>query len=221
MGVAPGDVLPSDFKLCLATMIYSPSKIDRAARGQACATIAAKVFINELAANERSYVLDLGCLCDTNIEFFLGRGCRVFVDDILRLNVRISKGPEANIDIWADNLLDSLDYPPNFFDGILCWNLFDYLDAEGSKRISHKLWTLLKISGCALALFRPEGAGTMDDVLRYRILSPAELFYEVLPFPPLKGKPHQNRDIGGLVAPLSLGNSYRLKNGWREVVLRK
>lgn len=183
--------------------------------------MATKVLIDEVSSNGRSRVLDLGCICDTNIRFFTGLGCSVFVDDILQLNTQIPHRSRITDADGLNRLLDALNYPANFFDGILCWNIFDHLDPSLAQRLSHTLWTLLKISGCAVALFRPDGAGSANGVLRYRILKQDELLYESLPLPPLEGKPYQNRDIATLLAPLSLANSYRLKNGWREVVLRK
>ncbi|MBI1747175.1 MAG: hypothetical protein HYR55_11375 [Acidobacteria bacterium] len=189
-------------------------------RGQSYTTMATQVFVEELRADGRPRVLDLGCLCDTNIHFLTELGCHVFVDDVLQLNTQIPKGSHATAAKDVSQFISEHDYSPNFFDGILCWNLYDHLEVEAAQRLSHIIWSLLRITGCALALLRPEGS-TASNVLRYRILNRGELLYETLPLPPLQGKAYQSRDIAGLVAPLALSNSYRLKNGWREVILRK
>src|SRR4030067_816298 len=61
--------------------------------GQIHSTAILKTFIKEMTLLPKSIILDLGCICDSNIELFTHLGCKVFVKDLLNANART----------WADS----------------------------------------------------------------------------------------------------------------------
>lgn len=183
-------------------------------------TIATKMFVEEISSSRKPTVLDLGCLCDSNIEFLVNMGCKVFVDDFLNLNVRIIKtAQESNL----EKCVADLKYPENFFNGILCWDIFHLLEADTAKRLSGKLRQFIKKDGIVLTLFRPEASlpQSPNTVIRYRIVNLDKLRYEPLPALAINQKVYQNRDILAVFDRFSFSNSYILTNGWREVIVRK
>src|SRR3990172_609151 len=64
--------------------------------GQIHSTAVLKTFIREMTLLPKSLILDLGCICDTNIELFTHLGCKVFVKDLL-----ISPKPPEFVHVWA------------------------------------------------------------------------------------------------------------------------
>src|SRR3990172_609150 len=56
--------------------------------GQIHSTAVLKTFIREMTLLPKSLILDLGCICDTNIELFTHLGCKVFVKDLLNANAQ-------------------------------------------------------------------------------------------------------------------------------------
>ncbi len=188
--------------------------------GQTHNTIATKIFIEEISSCVKPSILDIGCICDTNIEFLASIGCKVFVDDILDLNVRISKKTQQ---LTIDQTLGEIDYPETSFDGILCWDVFDQLEIENANALASKLRQLVKKGGIIYTLFRPENSpvSASSNIIRYSILSPTELRYEPISLQTPKQKMYHNRDILALFERFSFSNSYILTNGWREVIVRK
>src|SRR5215813_10772213 len=91
------------------------------------ATKALKKFLITLTSRPSPVLLDLGPVVGSNVSFFGEQlGCKIFVEDIF-----------ADVDRHVrDGKLEAL--PPFFqkrfqqsagaVDGILCWDLFDYLD---------------------------------------------------------------------------------------------
>jgi SAM-dependent methyltransferase len=188
---------------------------------QTYSTSAIKSFLDELQSSDRPVILDIGCLCASNIELFTKVGCKVFVDDLLKLNIQAARRSQQTQELHIDTWLATFDYPDQFFDAILCWDTFDYLDAEQANVLCGKLWRALKGTGRLLVFFRPENSTQRETAMRYRIANLKEIVYEPLPVKVPRNRGYQNRDILALLGRFSFSNSFILTNGWREIVLSK
>lgn len=194
--------------------------VGRPAAYQAHTTVALKTFIQEITAVQKAVILDIGCICDHNIDFFIRRRCRIFVDDLLRFNARIGKQGLDISTALVDELPEDFVYPEDYFDGILCWDVFDYLGANATRALVEKIQRMLKPGSCALALFASENAPS-NAAIRYRIASQEELRYELLDLPLRLRNRYRNRDIIKLFRNFTSCNWYLLRNGWREAIVRK
>jgi len=184
-------------------------------------TAVLKIFIDEMTQLPEPLILDLGCICDSNIEFFIHLGCKVFVKDFLNANARAFT-TQGNIkEISVDELQIDFEYPEKFFDGILLWDLFDNFGFEEAHLILNKARGILKDKGWAIALFRPAIQTPFNTITRFRIVSSGEVRYEALPLITQRQKIYYNRDIAELFSNFSPYSSYMLKNRWREVIVRK
>ena len=68
----------------------------------------------------------------------------------------------------AGKFLDTaLQYPDENFNGVLIWDLFDYLDAELVPRVMEKVYAMVKPSGAVLASFHSRAP---ERFHRYKIL---------------------------------------------------
>ncbi len=184
-------------------------------------TAALKTFIKEITLFPKSLILDLGCICDSNIELFTRLGCKIFVKDLLNANARAWINPGGMGEISADEIQTDFEYPENFFHGILLWDVFDHLDLQEARLLVNNAWRILKEKGWTLALFRPVNPALFNIITRYRIISPGEIRYETLPLITPKHRIYYNRDIADLFSDFSSYSSYILKNRWREVIARK
>jgi len=85
------------------------------------------LFLEGLEQVRESQILDVGSICGDNIRFFARRVKRLYICDMFFHLSRDPRGILPQNQIWKH-----LDYPPHSFDGILLWNLVDYLnDSEG------------------------------------------------------------------------------------------
>lgn len=184
-------------------------------------TAVLNIFIDEMTLLPEPLILDLGCICDSNIEFFIHLGCKVVVKDILNANARAFTDKGNVIEISVDELKMDFEYPDKSFDGILLWDLFDNFHFEEARLILNNVRAILKDKGWAIALFRPAYQTPFNSITRFRIVSSGEVRYEALPLITQRQKIYYNRDIAELFSNFSPYSSYMLKNRWREVIVRR
>src|SRR3990172_3159228 len=168
--------------------------------GQIHSTAILKTFIKEMTLLPKSIILDLGCICDSNIELFTHLGCKVFVKDLLNANARTWADSGGMGEISVDEV---------------------QIDFEDARLLINNACRILKEKGWALALFRPANPTPFNTITRYRIVSLGEIRYETLPLIIQRNKIYYNRDVADLFSDFSSYTSYILKNRWREVIARK
>lgn len=196
-------------------------KVDMEGEWQIHSTAVLKTFIKEITNIPSSLILDLGCICDSNIELFTHFGSKVFVNDLLSANARAWTSPNSMRKVGIDEVRIDFEYPENFFDGILLWDILDYFDIEEVRLLVNNASNILKKNGWALALFRPTNPIHFNTITRYRIVSLAEIRYETLPLITPRHRIFSNRDIDDLFINFSSHRSSILKNRWREIILKK
>jgi hypothetical protein len=105
-------------------------------------------------------------------------------------------------------------------DGILCWDMIDYLDRRAAQTVAGQLTRVLRPDGALLGFFGTapprENRYTkyiiVDDVnLKHRTYTAARGRQAIL----------LNRDIIRLFSGLRVSDSFLLKNNLREILFRK
>jgi hypothetical protein len=166
-----------------------------------------KEFLWLLSDKKNGRLLDLGPAFQTTIMFFIEKGYKLSTEDMLRSwkefiteeeegfrkasvgsdTVRVSKASLAE-----KFLTTSLQYPEGGFDGIMAWDLFDYLDAELLPRVMDRLYNLLAPGGSVLSIFHSK---TPDKYTRYKIVDGQNI--EMIPAPTVASHARifQNREI--------------------------
>jgi hypothetical protein len=179
-------------------------------------------FLTSLNAREQPLLLDLGPVVGTNVTFFGEElGCKILVEDVF-------KDIDRHV---TDGTLDTL---PAFFakrfaqaegsvDGILCWDVFDYIDRSAAQALAKHLTRILRPDGALLAQFstvEPQ-PGAAPTYTKYIVVDRQNLQYR--PYAAARGKqrPLQNRDIQRMFEPLRISEQFLLKNNLREVLFRK
>jgi hypothetical protein len=183
------------------------------------ATKALQKFLQTLTARELPVLLDLGPVVGSNVSFFGEQlGCKIFVEDIfadLDRHVR-----EGKLDQLPEFLKKRFPQAEGEVDGILCWDLIDYLDRPAAQELATQLTRVLRPDGALLGFFgnapSQESRYTKfiiaDDVnLRYRSYAAARGRQATL----------LNRDIIRLFSGLRVSDSFLLKNNLREILFRK
>jgi cyclopropane fatty-acyl-phospholipid synthase-like methyltransferase len=183
------------------------------------ATKALKKFLATLTARESPVLLDLGPVVGSNVSFFGEQlGCKIFVEDIF-----------ADVDRHVRaNTLENL---PAFFkkrfpqaegtvDGILCWDMFDYLDRPSAQELASQLTRVLRPDGALLGFF-----GTAPPresrYTKFIIMDDVNLKHRAYPAQRGRQAILLNRDIIRLFAGLRVSDSFLLQNNLREILFRK
>ena len=185
----------------------------------AYSTKALHKFLASLQSSDGPLLLDLGPVVGSNVTFFGEQlGCRIRVEDIA-----------ADIDRHVKN--DRVDQLPEFFakrfmqapgtvDGILCWDVLDFLERPAAQALATALSTLLKPEGCLLGFFST--AGTQDSLYtKYVVVDESNLKYRTYPSSRPRQRNLLNGDIIKLFKDLRVTDSFLMKSKVREMLFRK
>src|SRR5882672_6158345 len=110
------------------------------------ATKALRKFLQTLTSRELPVLLDLGSLVGSNVTYFGEQlGCKIFVEDIfadLDRHVR-----EDKLEALPEFLKKRFPQENGTVDGILCWDVIDYMDKVSAQELAKELTRLLRPDG--------------------------------------------------------------------------
>jgi len=167
-------------------------------------------------------LIDLGPVVGPNVNFFGEQlGCKIFVEDVSKdIDRHVREGHVADLTAFFKQRFPQADAS---VDGILCWDVFDYLDKNSARRLAEQLTRVLKPEGVLLAFFstaQPQ-PGTRPEYTRHVVVSPTSLQHRVYPASRGRQRPLPNRDIQLMFEPLRIAEQFLLKTNLREVLFRK
>jgi SAM-dependent methyltransferase len=179
-------------------------------------------FLAALASRPQPVLLDLGPVVGSNVTFFGEEvGCKILVEDLSK-----------DIDRFVNQT--KVEELPAFFetrfpqesetiDGILCWDLFDYLERAAAERLARQLTRVLRPEGVLLAFFSTADPRSVirPAYTRHVVIDRAHLQYRLYKAARGKQRPLLNRDIQRLFEPLRIVENFLLKTNMREVLFRK
>ncbi|HXI29069.1 MAG TPA: class I SAM-dependent methyltransferase, partial [Vicinamibacterales bacterium] len=105
-------------------------------------------------------------------------------------------------------------------DGILCWDVIDYLDRPAAQELATQLTRVLRPDGALLGFF---GSAAPRDMRYTKFIVVDEINLKYRPYPALRGRQAVllNRDIIRMFAGLRVSDSFLLQNNLREILFRK
>lgn len=184
-------------------------------------TKALSTFLAGLGARDQPLLLDLGPVVGQNVTFFGEQlGCKIFVEDVSADIERHAR--DGKLDALPAFIAARFSQAEASFDGILCWDVFDYLDKAAARALASQMARLLKPEGVLLAIFNASepkpGPATYTKNI---VVNPTTL--KQRPYPATRGRqrPILNRDIIRMFEPLRVTEQFLLKTNVREVLLRK
>jgi len=183
------------------------------------ATKALKKFLATLTARESPVLLDLGPVVGSNVSFFGEQiGCKIFVEDIFAdLDRHIRDG---KVDRLPDFLKGRFPQATGSVDGVLCWDLIDYLDKPSAQAVAAELTRVLRPEGVLLGFF---GAQQTVQARYTKYIIVDEVTLKHRSYPAARGRQTTllNRDIIKLFGGLRVSDSFLLKTNIREILFRK
>ena len=183
------------------------------------ATKALRKFLAALTSHENPVLLDLGSVVGSNVSFFGEQlGCKIFVEDICADVERHLR--DGRIEELPEFLKKRFPQEPGSVDGILCWDVFDYVDRPAAQVLVEELTRLLRPDGAVLGLFgtAPPRASSYT---KYVVVDEATLKYRTYPARRGRLAVLLNGDIIRLFAGHRVSESFLLQNNLREMLFRK
>jgi hypothetical protein len=193
----------------------SPGPVD----DQLFATKALQKFLSCLTSRELPVLLDLGPVVGSNVSLFGEQlGCKIFVEDIFADVDRHVR--EGRIDQLPEFLKTRFPQADGEVDGILCWDLIDYLDRPAAQQLANQLMRVLRPDGALLGFF---GTAQPQDARYTKFIIVDDVNLKHRSYPAARGRQAilLNRDISKLFSGLHVTDSFLLKNNLREILFRK
>ena len=192
-----------------------------AAKAPAHPTKALKKFLSALGSHPQPTLLDIGPVVGQNVTFFGERlGCKFQVEELSKDIDRFVR--EDKLPDLPEFLSRRFPQADQTFDGILCWDLFDYLDKPAAQALAKQLVRVLRPGGMLFALFNAtEAPPASKTYTKFVVVDDESIQHR--PYAAGRGKqrPLPNRDIQRIFEPLRVTDQFLLKTNTREVLFRK
>jgi hypothetical protein len=178
-------------------------------------------FLSSLNATPQPLLLDLGPVVGTNVTFFGEElGCKILVENVFKdIDRHVTEAKLEELPAFLSKRFPQADAS---VDGILCWDIFDYVEYKAAQALARQLVRILRPDGALLAQFsttEPKNAPSLYT--RYVVVDRQNLQYRPYPAARPRQRPLVNRDIQRMFEPLRITESFLLKNNLREVLFRK
>jgi hypothetical protein len=176
-------------------------------------------FLSALAQLEAPALLDLGPVVGQNVAFFGDRlSCKLHVEDLFAVvDAHARAGTRALV---ADAIVSRLQRHSGHVDGILCWDLFDYLDRKTAPAVAAELVKLLAPNGVVHGFFGTK-TGEITHYTRFIVEAPDQFRQRVTPAPATPRTVFVTRDITKMFDGLRVTETVLLKNSVQEVMLKR
>ena len=173
-------------------------------------------FFADLADRSHPSVLSLGAVWHSTVALLTEAGAKVYTEDPWEALT----GGESSVLASVQRFLGSnLQYVPESLDGILGWDLFDYLPDELLEPTRARLQAALKPTGVLFLLFRNRLEG--EGLNRYRLGNRNSFIVMPTDVDLQPRRVFQNRAILDLFAGFSSSRTFVGRDNLREVLLVK
>lgn len=180
-----------------------------------------KEFCAAIRLPEGLQILDLGAASQANVNFLTGLGHRLCTEDLHRClelfssRSMVTADPDTEVERF---FRENLQYQKCQFDGVLCWDLFDFLPDALLRPLVERLYELVKPGGHLLSFFHSGQPGQLIPICQYRIAAPDQL--QVSERAPGKlRRAINNRGIESLFHNYASLKFFLTKDSIREVVI--
>ena len=176
-------------------------------------------LVASLSQKDAPVLLDFGPVIGANVAFCGEHlGCKLFIEDLLADVDRHLRGTSS--EPLAAAFEKRFSHPEASIDGIICWDLFDFLDKAAATALARQIVRLLKPGGAVMGFFCTSSV-ERSAFTKYEIVDQNNLRHRYHPGIGGKRQSLQNRDIIKMFDGLVVSDSFLLKNNTREMLLRK
>jgi len=176
-------------------------------------------FLKLLQAREKPAIIDLGPVVGSNVTYFGEQlGCRIRVEDVAAdIDCHVKQGKVDELPKFFEKRFPQ---DPESVDGILCWDVLDFLDRPAAQALALSLTRLLRPDGALLGFFST-AEGRSQVYTKYVVVDHCNLRYRTYPAARARQRSLLNRDIIKLFDGLRVTDSFLMKNNVCEILFRK
>ena len=177
-------------------------------------------FLGNMATKPAPALLDLGPVVGGNVSFFGEElGCRIRVEDVFGDIER--HAVNGTLDALPEYFRTRFKSEPGTVDGILCWDVFDYLERAAAASLAAALARLLVAEGSLLGFFSTASDAGRAQYTKYLVVDQGNLRYRTYSGTRVRQRSLQNRDIIKLFESLRVSDSFLMKTNMREIIFRR
>jgi predicted SAM-dependent methyltransferase len=177
-------------------------------------------FLAALTARPSPVLLDFGPVIGTNVEFFGERlGCKLFIEDVLADIDRHTKA--GTLDALPAAIDKRFRHADASVDGILCWDVFDFLDKKSIEALARQVIRMVRPGGAVMGLFATAAKSDHTSFTKYEIVDDKSFRHKQHAGVGGIKRAIQNRDIIRMFEGLTVSVSFLLKSNIREMLLRR
>ena len=177
-------------------------------------------FLSLVATHQEPVLLDLGPVVGANVSFFGDQlSCKMLIED-LHHDIATYTPAEPPDDLASKLTARIKDTAVGTVHGILCWDLFDYLDRQTARSLGAYLAGLLHPRG-ALHGFFGATSTRIEARTKFIVQSATSLKCRREPSKPFHRHALQTGEISRLFPGLTIVESVLLQNTTRESLFRK
>ncbi|PWU08634.1 MAG: hypothetical protein C5B51_07585 [Terriglobia bacterium] len=180
-------------------------------------------FFNYIRGQSGLTILDLGGATQQNVSFITNLGHRLYSEDFLQI-LSETFGPDGTADQSNAGRIEyflrqALDYPEAHFDGVLIWDVLEYLAPALLTAVVERLHTIVRPKSYMLAFFHSDNKLEAVPYYTFRIQQvnllqvaqqgsrhPAQLF--------------NNRSLEKLFGPFESVKFFLTRERLREVIIK-
>jgi 2-polyprenyl-3-methyl-5-hydroxy-6-metoxy-1,4-benzoquinol methylase len=165
-------------------------------------------------------ILDMGAASQANVTFITDLGYKLYTADILQSMLLSLSEHHKEGDTQSEGegfFSENLNFAADQFDGILCWDLLDFVADPLIKPLVERLHRCLKPGGTLLCFFHTGAAGLQVPLYQYRIRAEDTLQMAGRGTGPLQ-RHFNNRTIENLFRNFSSLKFYLSRDSLREVI---
>jgi Methyltransferase domain len=180
-----------------------------------------KDFVDGISKKTDPVVLDIGAVTGSNIEYFLNFGIKVYMEDVLAAYAKPQYSVLIDDKLTFDDekfFAENLRYLDGHFDGLICWDILDYLDAKFARNFVAQISAKMKPGSLVLGFFHTH---KVAGSTKYRLINESTLEHVPLERRMEPKKIYPSREINQLFPGYQSQKFYLLKHNLLEVMLRK
>lgn len=176
-------------------------------------------FLAALTQRPSPTLLDFGPVIGANVEYFGERlGCKLFIEDLFADIERHVRA--GTLDALPGSFATRFRHADASVDGILCWDVFDFLDKQAAPALARQIVRMLKPGGTVMGFFCSVPA-EQAPFTKYEIVDDSSLRHRQHAGVGGPKRVLQNRDVIRMFEGLSVSDSFLLKGSTREMLLRR
>ncbi len=182
-------------------------------------TKAFRKFLSCLGGRKSPVLIDFGPVVGSNVSYFGEKvGCKIFVEDLYADLERFSEaGKLSEFPKFLETRLGQADAS---VDGILCWDLLDYLERPAARVLGEQVSRMLRPGGAALGFFATLDTPTLQYT-KYLVVDDVSLRHRPYPATRCRQPVLLNREIIRMFGGLIVSDSFLLKVNTREILFQK